>query len=232
MSRNSITATMAGRHPSLAGIGQFRRADGMVGFEIGWPEVERDTVWARRLLEVWEVGPGDHALLTARNSEGPWFGPVVRAIRETGVVFSNAEPYAWDARRVTTLLSALPIKVVAGLSGEAADALLADGEAAARLAEVPVLWARGDAVEQLRRAGLQPAEMAMLGPVPAFSCPERKGLHIDPAEWRFTATADGLTLTVLGDRLFRGRDIDLDISGAIVETPCTCGLPGSRINTA
>jgi hypothetical protein len=222
---------MAGRHPSLAGIGQFRRADGTVGFEIGWPEVERDTVWARRLLEVWEIGPGDHALLTARNSEGPWLGPVVRAMRETGVVFSNAEPYAWDARRVTTLLSALPIKVVAGLSGEAADALLADDEAAARLAEVPVLWARGDAVEQLRRAGLRPAEMAMLGPAPAFSCPERKGLHIDPAEWRFAPTAAGLTLTVVGDRLFRGRDIDLDINGTVDEAPCGCGLPGPRIQT-
>lgn len=226
-----MTTAMAGRHPSLAGIGHFPRGGGEVGFEIGWPEVERDTVWARRLLEVWGLGSADHAVLTLRNSEGPWAGPVIRAMRDAGVVYSNAEPYSWDSRRVTALMNLLPIKAVIGLPGDTAEALVADAEAVALLADVPVIWARTDAMAQLRGAGLNPAEMAMLGPALALSCPQRAGMHLDPAEWQLTAAATGLTLTVVGDRMFRRSDIELDIDATIDEKPCVCGLPGPRIRT-
>lgn len=220
---------LAGRYPSLAGIGQFVREGGNVAFELGWPEVERDTVWARRLLAVWGLGPADHVLLTVRNAEGPWFGPVVRALRATGVIFSNAEPYAWDVRRSTAFLDYLPIKAVIGLSGECADTLLADERAADLLRKVPVIWARTDAMASLRAAGLHPADAAMLGPALGVECPERSGLHLDPEEWQITAGATGLTLSVVGDRTYRGQDLALNITGAIDETPCACGIPGPRI---
>jgi hypothetical protein len=231
MSRELMTKAMAGRDPSLVGIGYFPRAGGSLAFEIGWPEYERDTAWARRLLDVWGVGPGQHAVLTVRNSESPWLGPVVRALREMGVVYSNAEPYAWDSRRVAALLSLLPVEAIVGLPGETAESLLADDEAAAKLADMPVIWARRDALEPLRGAGLRPAEMAMLGPALGLSCPEGTGLHLDPEEWQVNVVSGRPTLTVVGDRRYRGRDIELDIDGVIDRAPCACGLPGDRIRT-
>ncbi|MCX0272785.1 hypothetical protein NLM24_19155 [Nocardia zapadnayensis] len=231
MSRELMTKAMAGRDPALAGIGLFPRAGGNVPFEIGWPEYERDTAWARRLLDVWGVGPSQHAVLTVRNSESPWFGPVVRAMREIGVVYSNAEPYAWDSRRVGALLSLLPVEAIVGLPGETAESLLADDGTAAKLADMPVIWARRDALEPLRGAGLRPAEMAMLGPALGLSCPEGTGLHLDPEEWRVNAVSGRPTLTVAGDRRYRGRDIELDIDGVIDRAPCACGLPGDRVRT-
>ncbi|MBY8862880.1 hypothetical protein K7711_40865 [Nocardia sp. CA2R105] len=226
-----MIATMVGPDPELVGIGHFRRAGGDVGFEIGWPEFGRDTVWARRLLEVWAVGAAEHAVLTIRNSEGPWLTPLVHAMRDVGVVFSNAEPFAWDSRRVAALMRLLSVKAVVGLPGETAEVLLADDDTRSLLAAVPVIWARPDAVEQLRGAGLEPAEMAMLGPALALSCPERTGLHLDPGEWHLTAGVAGPALTVVGDRRFSGRDIELNIDGTIDEKPCACGLPGPRIRT-
>ncbi|WP_433632452.1 hypothetical protein [Nocardia sp. CA-120079] len=232
MSRESMTAAMAGRHPSLAGIGHFARPDGNRAFEIGWPECDRDTAWAARLLEVWGLAPGQHALLIGRNSEGPWLGPVVRALRESGVVFSNAEPYAWDVRRAATIVSLLPVKAIIGLPGEMVEPLLADDRAAAAMVDkAPVIWARRDALEPLRTAGLRPAEMAMLGPAFGLSCREDTGLHLDPEEWQVTAASARPHLTVTGDRRYRGRDIELNMNGTIDEAPCACGLPGPRIRT-
>lgn len=231
MSRAVMTESMAGRDPSLVGIGHFPRAGGNVAFEIGWPEYERDTAWARRLLEIWGVGPAQHAVLTVRNSESPWLGPVVGAMREIGVVYSNAEPYAWDSRRVAALLGLLPVESIIGLPGETVESLLADDGTAAKLAEVPVIWARRDALEPLRGAGLQAAEMAMLGPALGLSCPEGTGLHFAPEEWQVTTDSARLTLTVVGDRRYRGRNIELDIDGVIDRAPCACGLPGDRIRT-
>lgn len=224
-----MTLAMAGRNPALAGIGLFVREGSNVAFEIGWPEVERDTAWAHRVIEAWGIERGDHVLLTARNSEGPWFGPLVTAFRAAGVVFSNAEPYSWDARRVTTMLDYLPIKAILGLSGETADALLADDRAAGLLREVPTIWARRDALDPLRGAGLLPAEMAMLGPAFAVECPARTGLHLDHDEWRISSGSSGLELSVVGERVYRGREIALRSTGTVDEAPCACGLPGSRI---
>lgn len=225
-----MAVAMAGRHPSLAGIGQFTREGGKVGFEIGWAEVERDTAWIHRLFELWEIGKGDNVLLTARNSEGPWFGPVVRALRAIGAVYSNAEPYVWDAKRSRALLGFLPTQAMIGVEGEQVEGLLGDEHGTELLRGVPAIWARIDAVAPLRAAGLNPARMAMLGPALAVECPQRAGLHLDPAEWSIASGPSGLRLSVVGEREYRGQDLAVGFIGSVDETPCACGLPGPRIN--
>ncbi|MEU1994164.1 hypothetical protein ABZ511_06915 [Nocardia gamkensis] len=225
-----MTVAMAGRHPSLAGIGQFTREGGKVGFEIGWAEVERDTAWAHRLLELWELGRADNVLVTARNAEGPWFGPVVRALRMAGAVYSNAEPYGWDVKRSKALMGFLPMKAMIGIEGEHAEGLLADERATELFREVPVIWARTDAIGPLRAAGLSPAEIAMLGPALAVECPQRAGLHLDPAEWGILVGPSGLRLSVVGEREYRGRDLAVGFTGSVDEVPCACGLPGPRVH--
>ncbi|MBS9376431.1 hypothetical protein [Rhodococcus sp. B50] len=227
MSRNSIAVAMAGRHPELAGIGQFPGEGGQVGFEIGWPEVERDTVWVGRLLELWGVGRGQNALVTARNAEGPWFGPVAAALRDAGVIYSAAEPYGWDAKRSRALLAMLPITAVIGIEGEHAEGLLADEHGAELLRAVPVIWARTDAVGPLCAAGLNPAELVRFGPALAVECPQRAGLHLDPSEWRITPS---LRLSVVGERKYQVEDLDVGVTGTVDDTPCACGLPGARVH--
>ncbi|MBY8862929.1 hypothetical protein K7711_41110 [Nocardia sp. CA2R105] len=230
MSRDSMAAAMAGRHPQLAGIAQFVQRDGAkVTFDIGWPELERDTLWAQRLIEVCGLAGGDHVLVTGRNAEGPWLNPLVDALRAGRITFSTAEPYGWDAKRSATFLSLLPINAVIGLSGESAQGLTADEQIVERLAKVPLIWARPDGVGPLREVGVEPATIAMLGPALAAECSPRSGLHLDPDEWRVERAIDGLTLTVVGDRAFARRDIALGVDGEVDPTPCRCGLPGPRV---
>ncbi|MFI7530328.1 hypothetical protein [Nocardia salmonicida] len=230
MSRSSMTVAMAGRHPSSAGIGQFACAGEKVGFEIGWEDVERDTAWAIRLLDLWGIGRADSVLVTARNAEGPWFGPVVRALRETGVVYSNAEPYAWDAKRSRALLDMLTMKAMIGIEGEHTEGLLADEHGTELLRDLPAIWARTDALRPLREAGLEPAEMAMLGPALAVECPQRAGLHLNPTEWGISSGTSGLLLSVVGERAYRGQDLQMGHTGSIDEVPCACGLEGPRVH--
>jgi hypothetical protein len=229
MSRASMVATMAGQRASIFGIGRFGEGARQVDFEIGWPEFERDIAWAHRMLELWQIGPRQHVLMSTKNMDGPWISAVERALRAIGVVYCNAEPFSWDARRSATFLRLLPIRAIVGMSRETADALLASEETVRRLADVPLIWALPEAIEPLRTAGLRPAVLAKLGPALALECPERAGAHLDPTQWQPGSGPDGLTLSVVGDRAYQASDIVLDTTGRIDETPCDCGLPGPRL---
>ena len=225
-----MVRAMAGRDSRLAGIAQYERGDAAeVVFEIGWPEVERDIAWAARLIETAGLVAGDHVLVTARNCEGPWLSPLVQVLRAREIVYSNGEPYGWDARRSATFLSLLPIKAIIAMSGETAEALTADEQTVARLAELSLIWARPEAVPILRNAGLEPALLAMLGPALAAECPARNGLHLDPEQWAVQRESGGLTLTTVGDRIHRAHGAPLGVDGEVDPTPCICGLPGPRV---
>jgi hypothetical protein len=223
-----MAVVMTDRAP-IVGYAQYDGGSGRVDFEIGWPEFDRDTAWARRLVPAAGIGRGEHVLFTLRNSEGPWTSPLIRAIRDSGAISSNAEPYSWDARRCAAFLRSFPVAAMVGLSSEIAEALLAEDETAKLLAKVPLVWARPDAVGALREAGLRPAVLAMLGPALGAECRERSGLHLDPGEWLPRRSAAGLTLDVVGDRVHRSDGIALALDGRIDEAPCPCGLPGPRI---
>lgn len=229
MSRKSMIDAMPGRHPSLAGCGQFVADEMQVYFDIGWPEYDRDTAWARQLLDVWKIEQADQVMMSGRNSEGPWLSPVFEALRQKGVVYCTAEPYSWDVRRSVTMLSLLPIKSVIGLSDETAEALLADESGPRLLADVPVILARSEAVPALRRAGIDCAAIAMLGPALAAECPVRGGLHFDSSEWQFTEGPGGLVLSVVGDRKYQRQQVPLGVHGKLNDAPCGCGLPSARI---
>jgi len=220
-----ITA-MSGTRAEVFGLGRFQRGGELVDFEIGWPEFARDVAWARRMLAAWRVAAGDHVVLTTPNWEGPWASPLIHALRELGTVHSNAEPYTWDARRTSTFLRWLPVRAIIGMSEEAAVALVADASNVALLAKVPLLWARPEALGVLRDAGVRPAGFAKLGPALGLECPEKSGLHLDPAEWR---VGPGLTLSTVGERAYRAVEVPLGVDGHLDQSPCACGLPGARV---
>ena len=233
MSRETMARAMAGRDSQLAGIAQYVRGDGAnVVFDIGWPEIERDIAWAGRLIDVSGLAGADHVLVTARNCEGPWFSPLVRVLHARGIVFSNGEPYGWDAKRSATFLNLLPIKAIIALSGETAEALTAEEQTVAKRAELSLIWARPGAFATLHNVGLEPAMIAMLGPALAAECPVRNGLHLDPEQWLVQREAGGLTLTIVGDRAYRAQSIPLGVDGEVDPAPCDCGLPGARVRLA
>jgi hypothetical protein len=220
-----MVAAMPGRG-ELFGIGRYSDRGARVDLEIGWPEFDRDVVWATRVLSTWGIEAGDHVLLTVPNFEGPWASPVIRALRDLGTVHSNAEPYGWDARRSSTFLRLMPIRAVIGMSAETAAALL-EQDAGKLLGGVPLIWARPAAIAPLRAAGLAPAVFAMVGPAVALECPQRAGAHLDPAEWRLDDGPHGATLRTVGDRAHLAGGVP--VAGTIEAARCPCGLPGQRL---
>jgi len=211
----------------LFGIGRYRDRGQLVDFEIRWPEYERDVRWAQQVLATWGLAAADQVLFTVPNCEGPWSAPVIQAVRNLEITYCNAEPYGWDARRCATFLRLLPITAGIGITAETVTTLL-EQETVGLLSSLRLLWARPEAIEPLRGAGLNPATYAIVGPALALECSERSGAHLDPAEWQVASTPDGLTLTTVGERAHRATEISIGL-GRLDETPCGCGLPGPRI---
>ena len=98
-------------------------ATGLLEFEIGWDEFERDVQWAESLIRSSGLGPGDLVLITISQWEGPWTTPVVTALRRIGVTYLTAEVWNFDARRTSMFLQRLPVKAVFGLAGDTLAAL-------------------------------------------------------------------------------------------------------------
>jgi hypothetical protein len=228
MSRATMAAALPGRG-ELFGIALYSDLGRQVDFEIGWAEYERDVRWAARVLATWELSATDHVLFTLANCEGSWSSPLIHAIRNLGTAYSNAEPYGWDARRCATFLRLLPIKAFIGISGETVTSMQ-DQDLLGLLTPVPLLWARPEAVAPLRRAGLQPAVFAPVGPAFALECQERSGAHLDPAEWALGEGPDGLTLSTRGQRRHTAVGVHLGPGVTADESPCRCGLPGPRLH--
>jgi hypothetical protein len=222
-----MAAALPGPNP-LFGIGRYPSLGRQIEFEIGWPERERDVLWAERVLATWALEPADHVLFTLQNYESPWCNPLIQALRNLGTPYSNAEPYSWDARRSATFLRLLPIKAFIGISDEIVTAVL-EQETVGLLGPLKVLWARPAAIEPLRAVGLDPAAFVFVGPALALECPERSGAHLDPAEWKVGDGPDGLTISTIGDRAHTATEIPFGLPGSIDESPCRCGLPGPRI---
>lgn len=218
----------AGPRAPIMGIGVLPGPDGPVDYEIGWPEFERDQAWADRVLERWGISAGDRILLVLANHEYAWAGSLIAAIRARRAVYSPVEPYGWDVRRLSTFLRSHDIRAVIGLPRETVEAV-AGSETVERLAAVPRLIVRADAVEPLRAEGVTAAAVLGVGPALGIECPERTGVHLDPAEWDLAVEGGTVRLSSRGTRAHTFDGFDTGLPGELVDEPCACGLPGTRI---
>jgi hypothetical protein len=177
-------AVEAHRAP-IYGIGRYSIGSEHVDFEVGWPELERDTEWARAQLAGAGLGAGDSVLITALACEGPWFSPVVRALRSLRVTYLPAEVYAFDAGRSAALLQQFDIKAFIGLGADTVDGWV-EKELAAQdlLSGVETVWARPAALAKLAGVDARIAPILPLGPALALGPPGEGEAEVNAAEWR------------------------------------------------
>ena len=202
--------------PPLYGIGSCRVGPDYLDFEIGWDEFERDTDWAEKVLKSSGILAGDLVLITSPNWENPWTSPIVHALRRIGAVYTTAEAYAWDARRVSTLLEGLPIKAVIGLGSETLNALAAaESPIVELLLGVKIVWARRDALEQLSDVEPEVVGLVPLGPALAMGHPGQRGLLVNAREWTVDTDDGLLVVSNVGSRATTFSRVATGIRGEV-----------------
>ncbi|OHV29853.1 MULTISPECIES: hypothetical protein [Pseudofrankia] len=188
-----------------------------VEFAIGDADVERDTAWATARLAAAGLGRGHVLVAVAGPHEGGWIQPFTRAAGTLRATVAHADRFGWDAGRVEMFTRRLPVRLVVGLPGDVATALV-ERDLLAQVAAVPVLLARPDAVGTLRAAGAACGVLAMLGPAVAMTADPTPGapLAYDAAEWRFDDDGTGeLLVSTVGPRTSRFERARTGVAGRV-----------------
>jgi hypothetical protein len=220
MSRGTMTARAAElpRAP-LYGIGRFQAGSEQVDFEIGWPELERDTQWAQAQLQRAGLGAGDAVLLTALACEGPWFGPVVRALRALRITYLPAEVYAFDAGRSASLLQQFDVKAFIGLGAETVDGWVEKELSASDvLSGVELIWARPAALGQLAGVNAKVAPILPVGPALAMGAAGERDAEVNGSEWRIDEQDGELRMSNAADRAATFDRAPTGVRGVVTQT--------------
>jgi len=200
----------------IYGIGTYTVGSSPAGFEIGWDELDRDTEWAHSMLVEAGVKKGDLVLFSTPNHEGPWATPLVRALRRIGAPYATSETYGWDSRRLAMYLRRLPVNAIIGLGAETV-AALSDSEQtlSALLAGVDTVWARPDAVSQLRAMQIDAATYARIGPTLGLGLPGERGARVNGDEWTVSEISGRVHVTNKRPRATRFDSADTGVSGEV-----------------
>jgi hypothetical protein len=215
--------------PDLAYLVPVRGEDGLHDLAVTRAELERDAVWTAERLRAHGLAPGQNALLTCSGYEGFWARLVIEAFRTLRTPYGIAEAMGWDHRRTSVFLRSLRPRAVVGLSAETVEALAASVDLAEAFASTPVVLARPDAAESLRRAGIPAAVISPLGPALAVECPERCGAHVSAAQWRVAERDGKLTVASQPARADRLPETVLPVRGRVVNGLCGCGSSDPRV---
>ena len=200
----------------IFGIGWYAVDGRDYDFEIGWPEVARDTEWAEGRLRRAGLTRGDVVLTTAAAWEGPWFAPVVRAIKNLGIVYLPAETYGFDAGRSAMLLQQFPVKAFVGLGPETVEGWAGlDLTPSALLADVAMVWARPDALPKLSEIAAKTSPVFALGPALAMGTPGEAGAEVNGAEWRVESHGVDLVVSTVGDRTASFEAAPTGLTGSV-----------------
>lgn len=207
---------------------------GLVELAVSWAEIERDTGWARRVLEAHGVDRcrGRVAMMVSSCEEAPLTSPFERALLQLGLPYTGSDAGGTDAFRIATYLRRLPVAATIGIDAATVDALTAFGDVADLLGRPELLLARPEAVEPLRASGLSPLSWAPLGPAVGVECGHGVA-HLNGSEWEVDVEPDGaVRLTSLLPRA-RSWQAEVVASGwAAADGPCGCGSPDPGLRLA
>jgi hypothetical protein len=208
-------------------VSRYEAAGQPAWFEIGWQDWERDTAWARALLEDHGVGPQGGLVVVGGMAESPWFDPFETAAVQLGAPYSIGEIFAFEAFRTGMYARRLPVTMVFGIDHAVAQGL--GDDLAEVVARVPVIVARPDALGLLTGAGAQPFTVTRVGPAIAVECPHRSGAHLNGAEWTAVERGGELFISTAGPRAHQVSEAATGVRGTLTEGPCPCGRAGQRI---
>ncbi|HEX3284606.1 MAG TPA: hypothetical protein VHT50_08095 [Mycobacterium sp.] len=204
--------------PPIFGIGRCETGGDPVDFEIGWPEIDRDTAWAKTIFLQAGLEAKDVVLITAAAWESPWFAPLVRAIREIGITYIPTEVFSFDAIRFATILQNFPVKAVVGLCADTISGLQQQNlEVIDLLADVEIIWTRPDALPLVADVGSRVAPIAMLGPALAIGLPGQPGALVNAREWRVSSKDGSLYVSTAADRTTAFENFATGLRGTVSE---------------
>lgn len=204
---------------------------GVVELPVSWAEIERETDWARHVLEAHGVDRfrGRVAMVVSSCEEPPLTSPFERALVRLGLPYTGSDARGTDAFRIATYLRRLPVAAVIGIDAGTIDALGSFGEVAELLGRAEVLFARPEAVVPLRKMDLHPLQWIPLGPAVAVECTHGMA-HVNGAEWSLDVEQNGaLLLTSLLPRARAWRNEVVGMGWASAHGPCPCGSPAPGV---
>lgn len=222
--QSTITRAAKLQRPGIAWIGRYQVGADVIDFTVNEDDLARDSVWAAKVLTDYGIRRGSHILVTATPAETPWLDAFRVGSTRVEAVYSNAEPWNWDARRSEMYIRRLNTEMVIGLSAETVTAMGQLTDAAVRLGSVRTILARPDALPVLSELGIDAGLYVRLGPALAVSSPDHAGLQYDEKEWAIESVDGQLVVSTVGPR---ATPCDRQPTGVAGEVTSTSG--GSRI---
>lgn len=215
-------------HPDV--VGRYLIGDQAFFYPVKRPEVDRAAVSPARNIASFAIAPGRYVLTISLTQEFVQFAPFEQACQQLGLLGTNADASAFDAKRVESLIRQFDVAAICGIDAGVLDGLADLGHDAATILAGRVVWARPDAFDRVAAMpGVNARRCATIGPVLGLECVEGEGMHIDGREW--IASAPGGTI-ILDSRLPRLTPLvalDTGVAGDVVTAPCRCGSPDPRL---
>jgi hypothetical protein len=187
--------------PSTWGIARFLVGDEPVEWVISQAEIGRDAQSAGAALQRLGFTAGDRMLVVSMLADAPHFWPFSIAALMGGGQLSYADASPFDAYRTAMFLRTLRYRAVLALTDGVLDGLDQAGhDAAALLADVPIVVARGGAGERLAARGVASHAMALLGPAVALAPAAGAPPEVDPELWDLESIDGQLVVTSRTER--------------------------------
>jgi hypothetical protein len=187
--------------PSTWGIARFLVGDEPVEWVLSQAEIGRDAQSAGAALQRIGLGSGDRMLVVSLLADAPHFWPFSLAGLMAGGQLSYADASPFDAYRTAMFLRTLRYRVVLALTDGVLDGLEQGGhDAAALLAGVPAVVARGRAADRLAALGVAAHRLELLGPAVALAPEAGAAPEVDPELWTLDAVDGQIVVTSLTER--------------------------------
>jgi hypothetical protein len=139
----------------------------VAGLSLAHPLSERDMAadltFARNLFGKFNIGSGFTMLMTSGSSEYAQFWPYAEALESLGACIALADNHVFDAGRSEMFVRRLQVGAAFGIGEPVLDGMKQMGHDIAKVfSEVPLIFARDGAADQLKAAGLSPWKMVSL----------------------------------------------------------------------
>ena len=187
--------------PTTWGVARFLVGAEPVEWVLSQDEIRRDAQSAGVALSRLGFAAGDRMLVVSLLSEAPHFWPFSLAGLMAGGQLSYADASPFDAYRSAMFLRTLRYRLVLALTDGVLDGLDQGGhDVAALLAGVPVVVARGGAVDRLAARGVAAHRLQLLGPAVALAPAPGEPPEVDPELWALDAVDGQIVVTSLTER--------------------------------